>query len=309
KLSAFKILDSVPYKQLADGQTIPTSILIPKKNFSPEQHSKLPIIVRWHGGGLITGHRLFPDWMPDFILSFAKEKNAIVLMPDYRLLPESKGVDIIDDVRDFLSWLSSEKLSGLLPEGIEADWDKVVVNGESAGGWLALQSAFVNVAHQHVKIQAVVAHYPMIDMRSAHFSAPDNTKHLLGLPLADPEILHNYLAKLQQRDPGDEVAVTSRFPPAGLDIFSISAREGLYTSLLGTEPRLYPIERLDDSEIAKAVEAGDFPPVWILHGSADTAVPVEGTLKFEKAFKQQFPSVSEKALKVSVREGEEHGFE
>jgi cephalosporin-C deacetylase-like acetyl esterase len=56
KYAAFDLVD-VNYKE-AKGVPIPASILVPK-NVKPGKH---PVLVRWHGGCLITGHRLFPEW-------------------------------------------------------------------------------------------------------------------------------------------------------------------------------------------------------------------------------------------------------
>jgi cephalosporin-C deacetylase-like acetyl esterase len=56
KFAAFNIVD-VNYKTV-NGVAIPASILIPK-DIKPGKH---PLLVRWHGGCLITGHRMFPEW-------------------------------------------------------------------------------------------------------------------------------------------------------------------------------------------------------------------------------------------------------
>jgi cephalosporin-C deacetylase-like acetyl esterase len=56
KFAAFNIVD-VHYKTV-NGVAVPASILIPK-DIRPGKH---PLLVRWHGGCLITGHRMFPEW-------------------------------------------------------------------------------------------------------------------------------------------------------------------------------------------------------------------------------------------------------
>ena len=60
---------------------------------------------------------------------------------DYRLMPESSGLDILDDVSDFWKWVKGGELQrevGKLKQGVEADLEKLIVYGESAGGTLAL---------------------------------------------------------------------------------------------------------------------------------------------------------------------------
>ena len=57
KFSAFNVID-VDYKKVRDV-SIQASILVPK-HIQPGTH---PVLVRWHGGCLITGHRMYPDWV------------------------------------------------------------------------------------------------------------------------------------------------------------------------------------------------------------------------------------------------------
>lgn len=56
KFAAFNLVD-FNYKEV-NGTAVPASILIPK-DIKPGAH---PVLVRWHGGCLITGHRFFPEW-------------------------------------------------------------------------------------------------------------------------------------------------------------------------------------------------------------------------------------------------------
>jgi acetyl esterase/lipase len=37
------------------------------------------------------------------LIQLAKSNGAIVVSPDYRLIPEAKGVDILEDIKDFWS--------------------------------------------------------------------------------------------------------------------------------------------------------------------------------------------------------------
>jgi cephalosporin-C deacetylase-like acetyl esterase len=57
KFSAFNVVD-VNYKEV-NGVGIPASILVPKE----ARTGVHPVLVRWHGGCFITGHRMFPDWV------------------------------------------------------------------------------------------------------------------------------------------------------------------------------------------------------------------------------------------------------
>jgi acetyl esterase/lipase len=102
KFDPFSITD-VTYKTV-NHVPIEASILIPKL-ITGERPGKYPLVVRWHGGFWMTGHRLFADWFPSFVLEWALKHNAIVVTPDYRLLPEANGTDILNDMKDFFAWL------------------------------------------------------------------------------------------------------------------------------------------------------------------------------------------------------------
>ncbi|KAF7194560.1 putative carboxylesterase M8 [Pseudocercospora fuligena] len=281
KYASFNIID-IAYKHV-NGTSIPTSVLVPKK-LTPGKH---PVLVRWHGGGCGTGHRLFAEWFGDWTLNLALQHSAIIISPDYRLMPESKGVDILQDARDFYIWLFNNA-SQILPTGIDVDLAKILVTGESAGGWLALQAGFLIPD----RVAAIISHYPMVDMRSPHFTEKYE-KQLMDTPQIDPQVLDDYVAKIE---PGS--IVTSRNPPDGPEFVAIMFQQGSFPKYFGTEKELYPLEMLEN--------ATSFPPTWLIHGTKDSMVPVASTEKFASALKKVLP---ETPMYVTLQEGEEHGFD
>lgn len=80
--------------------------------------------------------------------------SAIFIAPDYRLLPEATATEIISDVEDFWRWLHNE-----LPAMTE-NWDafpdltRIACTGQSAGGYLAVQSALLFGELSKVKVVA-----------------------------------------------------------------------------------------------------------------------------------------------------------
>ncbi|KAK4507500.1 hypothetical protein PRZ48_001235 [Zasmidium cellare] len=288
RFSPFNIIN-VNYKHVK-SVGIPLSILLPK-TLKPGKH---PITVRWHGGGFGTGHRLFPEWYAEWTLQLSLDHEAIAISPDYRLLPEASGLDILSDAEDFYTWLfDPQGLASLLPEDIVLDLENVLVTGESAGGWHALQAALLHPS----KIRAIIAHYPMIDLAAPHFSS-QHEKDIFSppRPQADSSILTSYVENLT----GEEV-VPNRTPPEGEMNVLIILQQGLYPKYFGPDPRLYPLEQLEKAET--------FPPTWILHGTGDSVVPVEGTRVFEEAFRERGEREGWGPLKVTYREGAEHGFD
>lgn len=106
-----------------DG-TIPIRLYLPH---GPLERSKaqMPLIVFVHGGGWTLGD------LEDFdslCRSLAMQSKCRIASIGYRLAPEHKFPQPLDDVRDALSWLISEK------ERFSIDPDLVGIVGDSAGG-------------------------------------------------------------------------------------------------------------------------------------------------------------------------------
>lgn len=231
-LDAF-VRKDVTYKKLA-GHSFQASILVPKDVCQ----GTCPLIVRWHGGGLVNGYRLHTEWLPPYIITHAQRSQAIVVLPDYRLLPGvSSARDILQDVQDFFAWLFEGDLNTHLPTGLCANLDNLLVSGESAGGWLAIQSGFILGPS---KIKAVIAQYPMIDMRDDHWSAKVEGKYLQGSPTVDQKILDEILSA------GTENIVTNRIPPEGGELYIGLVQQGRYGDLFGQDKALYPLELLEE---------------------------------------------------------------
>ena len=71
------------------------------------------------------------EWLLDYTILH----NAIYIAPDYRLLPESNGLDQLSDLADFWTWIQKDLASFLRRIGAEItpDLDHVLSYGESAG--------------------------------------------------------------------------------------------------------------------------------------------------------------------------------
>ena len=222
----------------------------------------------------------------------ALSKSAIIISPDYRLMPEANGLDILQDVKDFYDWLQTpDNLDKCLPKGVTAANDRVLVTGESAGGWLALQSALRPTPRQ--QIRAVISQYAMIDMRSEYYTG-DFEKHIFTpvAPQLPRSILRDYLAGLK----GSEV-IASAVPPDRVPLVISSLQQGSFGKLLGEDSSLYPLEMIDSVE--------RLPPLWLIHGTDDTVIPAAGSYDFERKLLETLP-VTE--IHVSFEAGD-HGFD
>ncbi|KAK4502276.1 hypothetical protein PRZ48_005701 [Zasmidium cellare] len=211
-------------------------------------------------------------------------------MPDYRLLAESCGKDILADVDDFWLWLLSH-LQEYLPRGSNPDLEGILLIGESAGGFLALQS----VLRSPVDIfAAMILEYPMIDLREPHYTQ-DYEKVMWDPPFPqfDRKIFEHHMATLTNA--GGPVTNATGFGRMNL-AFVVSQR-GLYEGLLGSDPSIYPLDIIH--------EVDRLPPTWLIHGTGDTIVPIAGTHKFVREVFKQLPDWK---LHTSFMKGE-HMFD
>lgn len=154
---------------------------------------------------------------------------------------------------------------------------------------MASQSGF----HAQPNVKAVIAHYPMVDLRDGHYTG-DYEKAIFDppLPQLDRSVLRDYVADLK----GDEV-VTSGIPPAREELFISMLQQGSFGKFFGDDSTLYPIEVLNKIERV--------PPTWILHGKSDSAIPIEGTYRYVEKLETKHPGAK---LHLSYRDGD-HGFD
>ncbi|KAF3006964.1 hypothetical protein E8E14_004621 [Neopestalotiopsis sp. 37M] len=201
-------------------------------------------------------------------VELALQQNAIVVTPNYRLLPESSGADIMQDMDDFWTWVTNT-LAGFVQDncsGVKPDLSRLMTAGESAGGYLSVQ-----VAMDHCKdIKACIAEFPCLQLESGTFTEPSAD---VKFPLA---IIDKHVASM----PGNQVVSSdptiSRFP-----LIMSMTENGVFLDYFGRDERLFPFQR---------VTRGDgVPPLFIIHGDDDEIVPVEGSKAFVSLLQDKRP--------------------
>ncbi|KAF4632861.1 hypothetical protein G7Y89_g5253 [Cudoniella acicularis] len=279
KYAKFDVSEAT-YK-VVNEQNIEAFVLVPKGL----PHGKYPLLVEFHGGFFVTGGALYPEWFADWILEYCVQHSAIIVSANYRLLPESNGTDIMEDVSDFWTWIREDLQSYLtrVKPGIEADLSKVIVHGGSAGGTLALQSG---LTQPQGFIKAVIAGYPGLGLW-APLTAP-----IMGAPTIPPIVLEEYLTNLQ---PGK--IATSAHPPERMQIALCMRQQGITGKFYGSNESSYPMKVVQ--------KAHHIPFLFLFHGKNDIAVPAEGSIQFAEFVKERFGSSN-----IDLRtEAGDHGFD
>jgi len=84
-----------------NGQDLLATVLTPKK-LQEHPPAQCPVLVHWHGGGFVLGHRMYAPWWPTWLATLRRQSNRILLIHmagpwslQYRRAPSSL-VQIID---------------------------------------------------------------------------------------------------------------------------------------------------------------------------------------------------------------------
>ncbi|MBV6626972.1 MAG: alpha/beta hydrolase [Rivularia sp. (in: Bacteria)] len=137
----------------------PAGIKLKMEVYQPEKTGKYPAIVVIYGGAWQSGN---PSVKPEFNRYMAA-RGYTVFSIDYRHAPEYKFPAQLDDVNSALDFIRSHA------EQYEADTDKMVLLGRSAGAHLAMLAAY----QPHMKgIRAVVNYYGPVNLTQGYNEPP-----------------------------------------------------------------------------------------------------------------------------------------
>ena len=236
----------------------------------------------------VSGDCLYPDWIGAFFIPLIQRTSSIVILPNYRLTPEHTGAEILSDLSDFWTWFNAHSPSTYLTPkhaDLYLDYSKVLVTGDSAGGYMALMSALL---HRSPGIKAVLAQYPM-----TNYLRKEKTGTMFGQPVPPESTVEKHVSAIK---PGG--VISSAIPPARSDLSYALAAYGKYLTYFGEGAKLWPIGLI--------AGAGTMPPTWIIHGEADSAVEIGDSLKFVEEWTA---NEVRGEVKLSVVPGMEHGFD
>lgn len=240
-------------------------------------------------------------------------------------MPQASFEDIIEDCKDSLAWCIMELPSILGKDNI--DIDCYVVGGDSAGGTLSTLSGHLLEPKPKVVID-VFGLVDSLDLPEQRFPplpyslAYDNLEEVMERAKMDRDptkaetICPWYWEFPGEMDPADlrsfwgmpEFETTDKhlfrmdlnnYIQMKDERFAILYRKDRFASeeeYIEYQKSMSPFHLLDKAE--------SYPPTFVLHGTADTPVPVEQSYKFVEKLKA-------KGIEVDARykEGGEHCFE
>lgn len=286
---------------------IEANVLVPK-GIPP---GKRPVMIKWHGGGLVSrpplslspldssvyktkhptktaGTALYAPWFAAYLVPLLHRAGAIAILPNYRLVPEARGDDLLADVASFHAWFTTALPAFLAARApaLALDYARVLVSGESAGAWLALQSV---LTLPRAAFAACLLQYPVL---SSIATAPADV--ICGEPIPGAAALDAFLAGVAV---DGSAVVSSAEPPLRSAVAPMLRAHGRWAEFFGDAPHLMPMT---------AVEGAAFwVPTYVVHGRGDTNVPVEATRRFADKVRARFPGTR---VVVETPEGD-HGFD
>lgn len=240
----------------------------------------------------------WPHWLSDLALAH----NAIIISPNYRLMPEGTSAQIYSDVEDFWTWLHSPALAGLLASHstpTELDLDRILTAGGSAGGLL---SVYLALAHPK-EIRSATAAYPAVDMGSDDYRLP-RASPCFGQHVPE-SVLHDEESAAEIGTARSSITAASR-----LTYMLAALEHGKLAEVYerGSEgvPRevLYPMLKLEQPDVGIPVGG-----IAVIQGRQDSVVPMGGVEKFVERARQVTKGLpGNEGVVLTVRDGE-HGFD
>ena len=293
-----------------------------------------PFILLTHGGGLLAGqHYIPPPWpFPGF-----RARGYHLVSHSYRLGPQARLDEQLADCLEAVAWCRGN-LEGILGEG-KVDVDRYVLYGDSAGGLLV---ALMGLELKSPPPRAVVNVYGVVDFPGL-LAEEERAPEKEAVPWTGEFGEDELEAFLCDRDPANVLTASTAWREMeefDEDEFSrLLGTEFRYTkrvrlqaelhiwrsmhprgAALLTTAVMHP-EKFEDEEKLREFSLGlsplqvlrrrqaegddtGYPPTAFLHGTGDTAVPVQQSYDMARTLREMGVPVVEQ-----YEEGEEHVFD
>jgi acetyl esterase/lipase len=225
-----------------------------------------PVVVSIHGGALILGGRRSP---PRNLQDFCAREGFALVSIDYRLAPEAKLPAIIEDVQDAFRWIH-----GAGARQFQFDTRKVVVTGGSAGGYLAMMTGFCIAPRP----QALVSYFGFGDVDGEWQTRPSEHYRRGGL-----------ISEADGRNVVGGPVLSNSGGPGGKDrgtFFVYCRQNGIWPQEISGFDPVREREKFTPYNPIRNLSA-EYPPLLMIHGTADTDVPYEKSVEMAKAMAER----------------------
>ena len=122
--------------------------------YRPSAEDGLPILVWFHGGGMVLGDLQSGDWA---CRELCLQAGTVVVNVDYRLAPEHKFPAAPEDAYAALRWVAANAAS------LGGDATRISVGGDSAGGTLSAVCCLLAQSRGGPALRGQLLVYPGVD--------------------------------------------------------------------------------------------------------------------------------------------------
>ena len=222
--------------------------------YRTDDRAEQPVVVWIHGGALINGHR---ESIPARLKNPLLEAGCVLVSIDYRLAPETKLAEIVEDLKDAFRWIREQG-----PALFGADPRRIAVAGGSAGGYLTLVSGF----RARPRPVALVSFWGYGDLVGPCYSTPSPHPRHHKIKLTREEAF--------QQVAGSPISDARKREGNGGAFYQFCRQQGLWPKAIsGWDPHTQAEEFVPYMPVRNVTP--DFPPTLLLHGEQDTDVPCE----------------------------------
>lgn len=247
-------------------------------------------------------------------------------------MPEACGKDILEDVSSFWTWYRSERFIVQLRDKlnlarvpgfpVNLRRKKLLVSGESAGGFLAVYS-FLKTSDFNLTMQALLLLYPMLGYydRTRHWEGSIRRAPFMQATYTFDEGAAGCSTMIGARDKLRSIdrcpTRTGTTPPEFMLASSCLSFTGQWKACFqdahGTRDIMHMIEEKKEDNMFDLKEPSCLPTVVALHAHDDTNCPVEDTEYFIEWYRKKLshrgdtkaPQVFYNRVdKISTTEGE-----
>jgi len=231
--------------------------------YRPEDSQPRPVLVWLHGGALMMGSK---KWVQPDLMQLCRSEGYCLVSANYRLAPQARLPQIIEDLRDLMKWVG-QKGPGLF----HADASRVVVAGSSAGGYLTMMTGIIEP-----RPKGLVAYYGYGDVDGPWYTTP--SERYRKQPLVSKADAWK----------GTTPDVVTEPAPGGLHrgrLYLYFRQNGLWTrEVTGFDPAKDKA-KLDPYCPVRNITPR-YPPIVMIHGTADTDVPCQESLDMAEQLKR-----------------------
>ncbi|TYJ57633.1 hypothetical protein B9479_001715 [Cryptococcus floricola] len=280
-------------------------IYLPTAPAGPSGH---PLVVWFHGGGLLQGNKenLPPHFrrLPSHVYhgeDGKADESVVVISPNYRLAPQVPIIDILSDVTSLLDFIRTKLNDKLVKEGQsehKVDVERICLSGGSAGGYLALMAGLEvpkEVSDEEAGgfrggskgIKCLAPFYPITDLTDKFWST-----ETIPVPWMDGTIITHPQAKPHIDTKAAHICTAASGGPRSI-LYPYMLQHSLFPSLLFRTQRaigngydsfrptplaLSVTNRLELT--AKSSRAQPHVPIYFIYGTLDDKVqPMDHTLE------------------------------